>query len=182
MGEKAKGPAGSADAAVPADGDREFVITRVFDASREAVFRAWTEGERLARWWGPKGMAVRIAVADVRPGGILHYSMSRPDRQEMWGRFVYREVDPPRRIVFVNSFSDAAGGIVRAPFLDTFPLEVLSTLTFEEHAGRTTLTLRGVPLNATETELKTFLGMRDSMRAGWTGTLDQLAAHLTTVG
>lgn len=165
---------------MPADGSpgREFTISREFNAPRELVFNAWTEAERLAEWWGPKGFKIRVAKLDVRPGGVFHYSMTTPGGEDWWGRFVYREVVPPERMVFVSSFSDAEGGVTRAPFNPAFPLEVLSTITFTEHDGRTTITLRGVPLNASEEESKTFDGMVKSMQQGWTGTLDQLADYL----
>ncbi len=158
--------------------EQEFTITRVFDAPRELVFKAWTEGERLAHWWGPKGYKIRIAKLDFRPGGVFHYSMTTPAGDEWWGKFVYREIVPPERLVFVNSFSDAQGGVTRAPMSPTFPLEMLSTITFTEHDGQTTVTLRAVPVNASEEESKTFAGMRESMQKGWTGTMDQLAAYL----
>jgi uncharacterized protein YndB with AHSA1/START domain len=96
----------------------------------------------------------------------------------MWGRFVYREIVAPERIVFINSFSDEDGNITRAPFSSTWPLEVLNTLTLSEHEGKTTLTLRGGPINATEEERKTFEAGFDSMRQGFTGTFDQLADYL----
>jgi uncharacterized protein YndB with AHSA1/START domain len=156
----------------------EFSIVRKFDAPRELVFKAWTESERLAHWWGPKGYRIRIAKLDFRPGGVFHYSMTTPSGDEWWGKFVYREIVPPERLVFVNSFSDAQGGVTRAPMSPTFPLEILSTITFTEHDGRTTVTLRGVPLNASEEESKTFAGMRESMQKGWTGTMNQLAEYL----
>jgi uncharacterized protein YndB with AHSA1/START domain len=100
---------------------------------------------------------------------------------EMYGRFVYREIAAPGRLIFVNSFSDAAGGITRAPFPqlgDRWPLEVLNSMTLTEKDGKTTLTLRGGPINATDEERKTFVSMFDSMRQGFGGTFDQLAAYL----
>lgn len=135
---------------VSAEGAPEaaFEISREFNAPRELVFKAWTEAGRLAEWWGPKDFKIRVFKLDLRPRGIFHYSMTIPNGDEWWGRFVYREIVPPERLVFVNSFSGAEGGVTRAPFSPTFPLEVLSTITFTEHDGRTTLTLRGVPLNA----------------------------------
>jgi uncharacterized protein YndB with AHSA1/START domain len=156
----------------------EFVISRTFDAPRELVFKAWTEAERLAKWWGPKGFVLTACALDLRPGGAFHYGMRAPNGGEMWGKWVFREVTPPERLVFVSSFSDAAGGTTRAPFPGEFPVEVLSTVTFTESDGKTTLTLRGVPLNATAAERAFFAGMHDSMRGGWGGTLDQLAAFL----
>ena len=94
------------------------------------------------------------------------------------GRFVFREIVAPERLVFVNSFSDAEGGLARHALHATWPLEMLSTITFAEAGGRTTLTIRWVPLAATEPEIATFEAGRDSMQQGWTGTLDQLARHL----
>ncbi len=84
----------------------------------------------------------------------------------------------PERIVFVASFADEQGNVVRAPFSPDWPLEVLSTLTFAEQDGRTTLTLKSVPIQATGAERKTFEAGRESMRMGWTGTLDRLAEEL----
>jgi uncharacterized protein YndB with AHSA1/START domain len=115
---------------------------------------------------------------DLRPGGTYHYGMRAPDGSTMWGRFVYREIVPPERIVLVNSFSDEAGGVARHPGHMDWPLEMVTTFTFTEEGGRTTLTVKWVPLNATEAEHRTFDAGRDSMRQGWTGTLDQLTAYL----
>lgn len=166
--------------AVAASEGREFVITRVFDAPRDLVWKAWSEADRLARWWGPKGCTVRVGTFDFRPGGVFHYCMQSPDGPDMWGIFVYREIVAPRRIVFINSFADAEGNPVRAPFSPTWPLEILNTLTLSEDGGKTTLTLRGGPHNATAAERETFDGARDSLRRGFTGTFDQLADDLAT--
>jgi uncharacterized protein YndB with AHSA1/START domain len=169
--------AGDAAAATP-----DFVITRTFDAPRDLVWKAWTEAERLAQWWGPKGCSIRVVKLDVRPGGIFHYTMQfQKGGPEMWGRFIYGEITAPERLVFINSFSDADGGITRAPFSqlnDTWPLEVLNVVTLAEQGGKTTLTLRGSPINATDEERKTFAGMFDSMQKGFGGTFDQLVDYL----
>ncbi len=162
----------------PSATEREFVIARVFDAPRELVWKAWTESERLAQWWGPKGFTMGVCKLDLRPGGVFHYSMRTPDGREMWGKFVYREIVKPERIVFINSFADAKGDVVRNPWNANWPLEVLNTQSVSEHEGKTTLTLRGAPLNATEAERKTFEAGRKSMQQGFAGTLDQLAEYL----
>src|SRR6266568_2266197 len=96
----------------------------------------------------------RVEGLDQRRGigGVFHYAMAYRPGHEMYGRFVYREIAAPGRLVFVNSFSDAAGGITRAPFPqlgDRWPLEVLNNMTLTEKDGKTTLTLRGGPINAT---------------------------------
>jgi uncharacterized protein YndB with AHSA1/START domain len=159
----------------------EFVITRVFDAPRDLVWKAWTEPEHLAEWWGPKGCAVRVVKLDVRPGGMFHYAMQFKPGHDMWGRFVYREIAAPERLVYVSSFSDEKGGITRAPFSqlnDTWPLEVLNTLTLSERGGKTTISLRGAPISATEEERKMFASMFASMQQGFGGTFDKLAEYL----
>ena len=157
---------------------REFVITRVFDAPRELVWQAWTERERLMQWFGPKGFTMSTAKMDFRPGGVFHYCLRSPDGKEMWGKFVYREIIAPEKIVLVNSFSDAAGGLTRHPMSPTWPLEMLSTTTFIEQGGKTTLTIKWKPLNPTEEERKTFDGAHGGMTQGWTGTFEQLAEYL----
>ena len=106
------------------------------------MWRAWTDAEALAQWWGPKGATIRVIKLDFRPGGMFHYTMAFQPGHEMYGRFIYREIVAPERIVFVNSFSDAEGGITRAPFpqlKDLWPLEVLNVMTFTEHGGKTTI-------------------------------------------
>jgi uncharacterized protein YndB with AHSA1/START domain len=156
----------------------ELVITRTFDAPRDFVFKMWTEPEHLKHWWGPKGFAFGVSKLDLRPGGVFHYSMTSPDGNEMWGKFVYREIVAPERIVFINSFSDVEGNAVRAPFSPTWPLEVLNTLTLFENGGKTTITLRGGPVNATEEERKNYEAGIESMKQGFAGTFDQLADYL----
>jgi uncharacterized protein YndB with AHSA1/START domain len=156
----------------------ELIITRTFDAPRELVFKAVTDAEDLKQWWGPKDYTMNVAKFDLRPGGVFHYSQRSPDGQEMWGKFIYREIVEPEKLVFTNSFSDEAGNTVRAPFSPTWPLEILNTWTFAEHEGKTTLTMRGVPLSATVEELKTFEAAHDMIQKGFTGTLDQLADYL----
>jgi uncharacterized protein YndB with AHSA1/START domain len=162
----------------PASAEREFLISRTFDAPRELVWKAFTNPERIKHWWGPKGFTVRVSKMDFRPGGTYHYCLRSPNGNGMWGKFVYREIAAPERIVLVSSFSDEAGGTTRHPMHLTWPLEMLSTFTFAEHDGRTTLTVRWVPINPTAEERKTFDEGRESMRQGWTGTLDQLAGYL----
>ena len=101
-----------------------FVISRVFNAPRERVWQAWTEVERLKQWFSPKGFTVIAAKMDFRPGGFYHYGMRTPNGQEMWGKWVFREIVAPERIVLVNSFSDAAGNLTRHPMAPTWPREM----------------------------------------------------------
>ena len=157
---------------------REFVIARTFNVPREFMFKVWTNPEHMKLWWGPKGFTVVSYKMDLRPGGVYHYCIRSPDGHDMWGKFVYREIVKPERLVFVNSFSDEKGNITRHPMSPTWPLEMLSTITFTEQAGVTTVTVRWVPVKATEEEHQTFEAGFESMQKGWTGTMDQLAEYL----
>ena len=157
---------------------RPFVISRTFDAPRELVWKAWTERDRLMQWFGPKGFKMTVANLDFHPGGVFHYCLRTPDGKDMWGKFVYREIVPPERIVLVNSFSDEKGGLTRHPMSPTWPLEMLTTTTFAEHAGKTTVTVQWELLHPTDEERKTFDTSHDGMKMGWTGTFDQLAEYL----
>jgi uncharacterized protein YndB with AHSA1/START domain len=160
---------------------KEFVISRVFDAPRALVWECFTKPERMKDWWGPKGVTIVKSQMDLRVGGTYHYGMQQPDGTVMRGRMVYREITPPERLVFINSFSDEAGGLGRHPLAPQWPIEMLSIFTFEEMAdGKTRFTVRWTPHNPTEEERKTFEGGFDSMTMGWSGTLDKLTAYLPT--
>jgi uncharacterized protein YndB with AHSA1/START domain len=159
-------------------GERELVVTRVFQAPRDLVWKAFTESDRLMHWWGPKGFTMLVHTLDLRPGGVYHYSMRSPDGHIMWGKFVYRDIQAPERMVFVNSFSDENGNVIRSPFSPTWPLEILNTLTLTESDGKTMVTLRGRPINVTAEERETFWNTQESTRTGFAGTFDQLAEYL----
>jgi len=157
-----------------------FVISRVLDAPRERVWAAWTEVEHMKRWWGPKGFTVMHCTLDLRPGGRGHYCLRTPDGKEMWGRFVYREIERPKRLVWINSFSDKDGGLTVHPMNPNWPREMLTTLSLEAQGAKTKLTIEWIPAEgSTEIERKTFDDGRPSMTMGWTGTLEQLTDHLT---
>ena len=156
----------------------EFVISRVFKAPRELMFRVWTEREHLMQWFGPKGFTMFACTSDPRPGGKMHYGLRAPNGAEMWGLWVFTAVEPPSRFSFVTSFSDANGGITRAPFGDDWPLEWSSDVEFTEQEGRTTIFMRGRAIKATEAEMRKFADSFGSMNQGWTGTFEQLGEYL----
>src|ERR1044072_8346691 len=157
---------------------QEFTFSRTFDAPRERVWRAWADAEALAQWWGPKNARIRVLKLEFRPGGMFHYTMAFQPGHEMYGRFIFREIVAPERIVLVISFSDAQGGITRAPFpqlKSLWPLEVLNVVTFSEQGGKTTIALRGGPIDATEEERKMYAANTESMRQGFGGAFDKFA-------
>jgi uncharacterized protein YndB with AHSA1/START domain len=159
-----------------------FTISRIYAAPRPLVFSCFTEVERMRHWWGPKGAEIVSSQMDFRVGGTYHYAMKPMNGDVMWGRFFYTEIVVPERIVLVSAFSNAAGGITRAPFFDgKWPLEMLSTFSFRETPnGGTELTISWAPLGATAEEEAVFDANRPSMTGGWTGSLDRLGDYLTT--
>jgi len=157
---------------------KPFEISRVFDASRDKVWQAWTEPARLKQWWGPRGFKVHTCKVDLRPGGTFLYGMTAPDGSEMWGKFVYREIDAPKKLVFVVSFSDPQGGVTRHPSAETWPAYIHSTVSFEEQGRKTKVTVQWIPQDASEVERRTFEEGRPSMQGGWGGTFDTLTEYL----
>lgn len=169
------------EAYITEDDRREFTIVREFDAPMELMFDVMTQPEHLMKWWGPVGLKMKTAKIDLRPGGLYHYSMEAPDGSMMWGKFVWHEIVRPERLVFVNSFSDEAGNTTRHPMAPDWPLEMLNILTMTEHDGKTTLKLKGRPINATREEVEVYHSNHPSMRGGFGGTYDQLDAYLKTI-
>lgn len=158
-----------------------FSLTRIIEAGRDRVWDAWTRPEHLEKWWGPVGLGLEVVSFDFRPGGIFHYAMVMPTGQRGYGRFVYEDITPPGEIKYLNSFADEKGDVTRAPFSPSWPLEVENILTLTELPGnRTALLLSAFPLEATDLEIQTFLGMYPSMTQGFTGTLNQLDTFLKT--
>jgi uncharacterized protein YndB with AHSA1/START domain len=150
--------------AVAETAERELVITRVFDAPRDLVFKAWTEPEHLGHWLGPQGFTSTVLAIDVRPGGAYRFHLRGPEGDDHWLQGVYREVVEPERIVMVGAWADANGR-------PTSPVTVL-TVTFGEHEGKTKLTLHQAVFES--------VTARDAHRNGWTSSLDRLAAYLTS--
>lgn len=143
--------------------ERTLVLTRICDAPRSLVFKAWTEREHLMRWWGPRGFTVTFCEMDLRPGGGWRISMRSPEGREDRQRGIFREITPPERLVFTYAFEDAAGIIGH---------ETLVTVTFAEHEGKTKLTVNHAVFET--------VAVRNDHVRGWGEALDRLAAYAAT--
>lgn len=155
------------------EAEREIVITRRFQAPRALVFKAWTEPERLARWFSPKGFTSPFTSVDLRPGGEFRFSMQSPDGRQFWGKGVYREIVEPERIVYVDSFTDEKGALVEPSHYGMsagHPAESLVTVTFTESEGETTVTLRH--------EVPPAFPEREGMVQGWSEMLERLGGEV----
>ena len=158
----------------PVPAEQSILITRVFDARRELVFKTWTEPDRLKRWWGPKGFTAPVCKVDLRPGGAYHNCMRSPEGKDYWSTGVYREVVVPERIVCTDCFADAQGNPAPATqygMSAEWPMEALITVTFEEAAGKTKLTLCHSIGPAPTDEI-------EMCRQGWSESFDKLAEVL----
>ena len=144
--------------------ERELLITRVFDAPRGLVFKAWTEPERLARWSGPRGFTLVSCTMDLRPGGAYRTCIRSPEGTDHCTRGVYREIVEPERLVFTFAWEEADGTPGR---------EMLVTVTFAEHGGKTTMTFHQARFES--------VADRDGHQDGWSSSFDVLAEYLADV-
>jgi uncharacterized protein YndB with AHSA1/START domain len=152
---------------------RELTITRVFDAPRALVWKAWTDPQQLMRWWGPKDYTSPFCKIDLRVGGKYLFCMRSPEGQDYWSTGVFRELVPMERIVLTDSFADEQGNVVPASYYgmgEDFPQELEVTVTLEEVGDKTRMTLRHAGMPEGE--------MREQTRAGWNESFDKLAESL----
>lgn len=157
-------------------GGQELVITRVFNAPRELVWKTWTEPEHLMQWWGPRGFTSPVIKMDFRIGGKSLECMRSPEGEDYWSTGSYREIVEREKIVTTDSFSDAQGNVVPASrygMSGNWPLELLVTVTFEDVGDETQITLRheGIPSGEN----------RDSAESGWNESFDKLAEYLMEI-
>ena len=142
--------------------ERELLITRVFNAHRSLVFKAWTEPQHLVHWWGPQGFTLPSCTMDLRPGGTYRFCMRSPEGVDHWLQGIYREIMEPERLVFTYAFEDATGKPGH---------ETLVTVTFAELGEKTKLTVHQAVFES--------VTVRDEHVRGWTEALDRLAGYLT---
>lgn len=158
---------------------KSFTISKTFNAPTDVMWKAWTHDNQLKQWFGPKGISMPKCQMDLKVDGMFLYCMVTPDDTEMWGRWIFTEIKKPEKLVMITSFSDKEGKITRHPLAEAWPLEMLSTVTFTEKNGKTTVNVEWNAINETPEERKFFDASHDSMTQGWTGTFEQLEEFLT---
>ena len=142
----------------------DLTITRVFDAPRELVFKAWTDSSHGSEWSAPRGFTVAALEADLRPGGAWRLCMRTPEGKELWVGGVYREIVPPVRIVSTHAWQNPDG---------TPGHETLMTVDLAARGDRTEMTFRQTGFESVED--------RDGHREGWSECFDRLEEHLAGV-
>lgn len=148
--------------------DREIVISRDYDAPRELIWKAWTQPEHVAQWWGPDGFTTTIHEMDLRPGGVWKLTMHGPDGTEYPNKSVFKEVVELEKIVFSHG-----GGKVDGP-----GASFEATWTFETIGNKTRLTGRMVfpTAEARDRVIKEYNAVE-----GGKQTLGRLAKYLPTM-
>jgi uncharacterized protein YndB with AHSA1/START domain len=154
----------AATSAKPSE-DLDLVVTRIFDAPRELVFKMFTDPKHLQQFWGPKGFKSTVLEMDPRPGGAFRIDMRGPDGGIYPCTGVYREVIDPERIVYIgepDGGHGCGGGL---------PPRALVTISFAGHDGKTTLTINTRFEAAADRDAAVKMGFN----MGWASSLDRLA-------
>ncbi|HEY0797411.1 MAG TPA: SRPBCC domain-containing protein [Acidisarcina sp.] len=149
-----------------------MVVTRVFDAPRELVWKAWTDPRYVMQWWGPKGFTSPACKMDFRVGGKFLCCMRAPDGQEFWNGGEYHEIVLHEKIVSSMYFSDPEGNKVDAAQYGVEHEAIddaYDVITFEDLGnGRTKLTFTG---NETREN-----AINSGQAEGWNQILEKFAA------
>ena len=151
---------------------RDLIVTRVFDAPIELVWKAWTDPEYVIRWWGPDHFTSPSAKMDFREGGTSLVCMRAPKEvggQDMYSTWVYQKIVPLERIEFIQNLADEDGNLVDPLTLGLppeFPLDVRTVVTFKDLGNKRTemtVTEYGLPTAHTELGRNAELGLNQSI-------------------
>ncbi|MEM8574697.1 MAG: SRPBCC domain-containing protein [Pseudomonadota bacterium] len=156
-----------------------YLLERVFDAPRDLVWRTWTEPDLLARWYGPNVETV-IHRLEATPGGLWLVEMKWGGNSK-YERVEYTEVDPPKRLEWLQSAADSDFNPASNPMMPDWPRVLHTVVTFEEIGNKTKLRLVWTPFEATDAELACFAGAIANLDKGWgagMAILEQLLADL----
>jgi uncharacterized protein YndB with AHSA1/START domain len=148
--------------------ERSVALERTFDTPRQQVFEAFTDPEKVVKWWGPNGWMTEVYKMEVKPGGTWHYCMRGPDGKESWGKAVYHEVKAPERLKYTDAFADAEGNVVKG-----MP-ETIVTMNFVDFEGKTRLTSRVEFASTADMENVLAMGMVQGIDETW----NRLATYL----
>jgi len=152
----------------------ELVITRIFDAPRDIVWKYWTDPDYFKKWWGPKDFTCPVAKIDFRVGGTNLSAMQSKEGRQFWSTGTYKEIAPMEKIVVTDSFADENGNVVPSTYygMEGFPLELQVIIAFEDIGGKTKMTLKHAGVEGLDEKT------RRDMEQGWNESFDKLVRHL----
>ncbi len=125
----------------------QIVVSRIFEAPLELLWKAWTEPEHFMKWYGPKNFTTPSCEIDLKVGGRHLWSMKSPDGRQMYYTGIYKEIVPMERIVYTDSLSDAEGNVMPPSAMgmpEGSPESMDVTVTFAHEDGKTTVTVSHV--------------------------------------
>lgn len=153
-----------------------YVLERVFDAPPALVWRAWTDEKLFARWYGPNIETI-IHQQDLRVGGVCRIEM-RMGGGSSYQTLTYLEVNPPSRLVWLNSNADQHWNVAANARMPDWPRTLLTTVTFAQDGAQTQLRLEWTPHEASAAEIACFAAAMENMGMGWNGGMEILATIL----
>lgn len=145
----------------------EFILDRQFNASRALVWKAWTDPELLAQWYGPNIETI-IHKFDLKPGGVWLNEM-KMGGGSFFQKVIFQEVDEPEKMVWHHCSTDAGWNVAANPKMPDWPQILLTTVTFDDMGEKTNVRLSQIPFNATDAEIACFAKMMEGMSGGWGG-------------
>lgn len=113
--------------------DREIIISRLINAPRERVFKAWIDPEQVIQWWGPDGFSTTTHEMEVKPGGVWRFIMHGPDGRDFPNRIEFVDIKSPELLVYDHSGEGQLDDV-----------KFRATVTFEDQNGKTNVTMRSV--------------------------------------
>ena len=163
--------------------EKGIVIEKVFDLSRDAVWRAWTEPKLIKKWWGPEGFSAPSIKVDLRVGGKYIFAMHGPKGSEwdkdMYSSGIYKEIVRNEKLVVTDYFSNEKGEMMEPADFgqdSNFPKKSTVTVLFEEtERGKTKLSII-YPKPETKEQMEAML--KSGMKEGWNSSLDKLKRAL----
>ena len=161
----------------------EYKLDRLFDAPRHLVWRAWTDPELLATWYGPNVETI-IHQFDLKPGGLWLNEMKMRGNSD-YSKMIFKEVTPPAKLVWHHCSTDANWNRAANPKMPDWPKVLLTTVLFEEIGEKTKVRLSQIPVEATDAEITCFANFMAHMDGGWGkgyAIIDDLLAKLQAAG
>jgi uncharacterized protein YndB with AHSA1/START domain len=146
----------------------DMTITRIFDAPRELVWKAWTEQKHIKNWWGPKGFTNPVCEWDAKPGNKILIHMKGPDNNTYPMDGEFQQITKPEKIVFKSAALDKDGNHM---------FEIINTITFAESGSKTKMTLHFLVTKTTPIAAQHLAGAK----IGWNQSFDKLVELLKTL-
>ncbi len=156
----------------PEPASQQIVIERIFDLPLNKTWQAWTHPESFKRWWGPRGYTCPSSSMDFRIGGKYLHCMRSPEGEDRWSTGIFKEIEPYKKLVFADSFSDKKGNLVPASAMNMpgdWPLELIVTVNFKDNYPKTKILLQHQGIRP---------GMQEECITGWNQSFDKLEENI----